>query len=69
MKGYVQVFVNFAQNNKARLFLMAEFAYNNGKNASTSHRLFELNYKYHLYVLYKENVNPYTKSKVANKLS
>ena len=34
---------------------MAEFAYNNAKNASTSHTLFELNYGYHSHIFYKED--------------
>ena len=43
MKGYLRMFVNFKQNNWARLLLMARFAYNYAKNASTSHMPFELN--------------------------
>ena len=38
---------------------MAKFAYNNVKNASTGFTSFELNYRYHLWVSYKENLNPY----------
>ena len=37
MEAYLQAFVNFKQNDWARLLLMAEFAYNNVKNASTGH--------------------------------
>ena len=47
---------------------MAEFAYNNAKNASTGHTSFELNYGYHLWISYKKDVNLYSKSKSANKL-
>ena len=43
MEAYLQAFVNFEQNNWARLLLIAEFAYNNAKNASTSFTPFELN--------------------------
>ena len=43
MEAYLQAFVNFEQNNWARLLPMAEFAYNNAKNASTGYILFELN--------------------------
>lgn len=48
---------------------MAKFAYNNAKNTSTSHRPFELNCGYHSHVSYKENINPHSKSKVADELS
>ena len=48
---------------------MAKFAYNNAKNASTGHTLFELNYKFHLQVLFKENVNPDLRVCFANKLA
>ena len=48
---------------------MAEFAYNNAKNASTDHTPFELNYGYHPRMSYKGNVNPRSKSKSADNLS
>ena len=48
---------------------MAEFAYNNAKNTSTGHTLFELNYHYHPRVSYKEDIDPRSKLKSANKLS
>ena len=47
---------------------MAEFAYNNAKNASSGHIPFELNYGYHPWMLYKDNVNPRSKFKPADKL-
>ena len=47
---------------------MAKFAYNNTKNASTSHKPFELNCNYHPQMSYKEEVHPRSKSKSANKL-
>ena len=37
---------------------MAEFTYNNAKNASTGYTPFELNYGYHPRILYKEDVDP-----------
>ena len=48
---------------------MAEFAYNNAKNTSTGHTLFELNYGYHPWILYEEDVNLHSQSKSADKLS
>ena len=40
IKAYLQAFVNFEQNDWARLFPMVELTYNNAKNASTSHTSF-----------------------------
>ena len=48
---------------------MAEFAYNNAKNASTSHTPFKLNCKYHSYAFYKKNLDLYLKSRIVKKLS
>lgn len=48
---------------------MAKFAYNNVKNINISYILFELNYNYYFYMLYKKNVELYFKSKSKNKLS
>ena len=48
---------------------MAEFAYNNARNASTGHIFFKLNYRYHSHILYKKNFNPRPKLKTAEKLS
>ena len=48
---------------------MAEFAYNNTKNASTGHTTFELNFGYHLWMSYEEEVDPRYQSKLADKLS
>ena len=48
---------------------MAEFAYNNAKNASTGHTPFELNCGYHSWVFYKEDLDPRSKSKTAKELS
>ena len=48
---------------------MTKFTYNNAKNASTGHTPFELNCGYHLWMSYKDNVDPCSKSKSANKLS
>ena len=48
---------------------MAEFAYNNAKNSSTGHILFELNCGYHSRVFFKEDVDPRSKSRSANELA
>ncbi len=48
---------------------MAEFAYNNAKNASISHTSFELNCCYHPRVFFKEDVDARLRSHSANKLA
>ena len=58
MEAYLRAFVNFKQNDWDRLLPMAEFAYNNVKNASTGHTPFELKCGYHPRMLYKEDVDP-----------
>ena len=69
MEAYFRAFVNFEQNNWARLFPMAEFVYNNGKNASTGHTSFELNFGYHSRMLCEEEVDSRFKSKSADEPS
>ena len=68
MKAYLRVFVNFKQNDWLRLLPIAEFAYNNAKNANTGYTPFKLNCGYHSQMSYKENINPRSKSKSADKL-
>ncbi len=48
---------------------MAEFAYNISKNASTGHTPFKLNCGYHPKVSFKEDVDPRSRSRSANKLA
>ena len=69
IKAYLRAFVNFEQNDWARLLPMAEFAYNNARNASTGHTPFELNCGYYPWMSYKKNVDPRSQSKSADKLS
>ena len=69
MEAYFQVFVNFEQNDWAQLLPMAEFAYNNAKNASTGLTPFELNCGYYPWVSYKKDLNPCSKSRTAEELS
>ncbi len=68
MEAYLRVFVNWKKDDWARLLLMAEFAYNNVKNASTGHISFKLNYDYHPRVFFEEDVDSCSKSRFANKL-
>ena len=69
MKAYFRAFVNYEQDNWARLLPMAEFAYNNAKHASTGYTSFKLNCGYHPRVSYKEDVNSRSKSKAADELT
>ena len=69
MEAYLQTFVNFKQNDWVRLLLMAEFAYNNTKNASTGHTPFELNCGFHPRMSYEKDVDPCFQSKSADELS
>ena len=69
IKAYLRTFINFEQNDWIRLLLMAEFAYNNAKNASTGHMPFKLNCGYHPRVSYKEDLDPRSKSKTMEELS
>ena len=69
MEVYFQAFVNFEQNDWARLFLMAEFANNNAINASNGHTFFELNCGYLSRVFYKEDLDLRLKSKTVEELS
>ncbi len=48
---------------------MAEFAYNNAKNASTSHTSFELNCGYHPRVFFEKDVNLRSRSRSTNELA
>ena len=48
---------------------MADFAYNNAKNANTGHMPFKLNYGYYSRVSFKEDTNFCFWSKTADKLS
>ena len=69
MEAYLWAFVNFKQNDWAKLLLMTEFAYNNAKNASFGYTPFELNCGYRPWMSYKEDVNPRSKFKSADELS
>ena len=68
MEAYLQAFVNFEQNDWARFLPMAEFAYNNAKNASTGYTPFELNCGYHPRISYEEDLNPRSKSRIVEEL-
>ncbi len=64
----LRAIINWKQNNWAKLLPMAEFAYNNTKNVSIGHIPFELNCRFHLWVSFKEDVNPRFKSRSVSKL-
>ncbi len=66
---YLRAFINWEQDNWARLLLMAEFAYNNAKNVSLDHTPFELNCGYFPRVSFKEDVDPRSRSRSAYELT
>ncbi len=69
IEAYLRAFVNWEQDNWARLLPMAEFAYNNTKNASTGHTPCKLNCGYHPRVFFEEDVDPCSRSRSANELA
>ena len=69
IEAYFQAFVNFKQKNWAKLLPMAEFAYNNAKNASTGFTPFKLNCGYYPRVFYEKDLDPRSKSKTTEELS
>ena len=69
MEAFLQAFVNFEQNDWARLLPMAKFAYTNAKNSSISHTPSKLNCGYHPCVSFKENADPRSQSKSVDMLS
>ena len=66
---YLRAFVNYKQDNSARLLPMAEFAFNNTKHASMRYTPFELNYEYHPRIFYEEDIDFNSRSKAADELS
>ncbi len=69
IEAYLRIFVNWEQDDWTKLLTLAKFAFNNTKNASTGHTLFELNCDYHSRVSFKEDVDPRSRSCSANKLA
>ena len=69
MEAYLRVFVNWKQNNWAPLLSIAKFIYNNAKNANTGHKLFELNFGYHLQVFFEDDIDLCSRSCSANELA
>ncbi len=69
MEVYLRAIVNWEQDNWATLLPMAEFAYNNTKNASIGHSPFELNCGYYSRVSFKEDVDLCSRFCSANKLA
>ena len=66
---YLSAFINFKQNDWARLLPMGKFAYNNAKNSSIGHTPFQLNCGYHPCVFFEKDTNPRFRSKSADELS
>ncbi len=69
MEVYLRVFVNWEQNDWARLLPMAEFAYNNAKNTSTDYTPFKYNCGYHPKISFEEDINHCLRSRSTKKLA
>ena len=69
METYLRAFVNWEQDDWARLLLITELDYNNAKNASIGHIFFELNCGYYPKISFEEDVNSRLRSCFANKLA
>ena len=69
MEAYFRAFINYKQDNWARLIPMAKFAYYNAKHNSMGYMSFKLNCEYYQHIFYKENVDPRSRSKKANELT
>ena len=66
---YFRGFINWKQDDWAKILQMVEFAYNNAKNASTNHTPFKLNYGYYPRVFFEEDIDPRSRSCSTNKLA
>ena len=69
MEAYLQAFINFEQNDWAKLLPIVEFAYNNAKNLNTGYMPFELNRGYYPCVFFEKVTNPCLQSKLVDKLA
>ncbi len=68
MKAYLRAFVNWEKDNWERLLPIAEFAFNNVKNASTSHTAFVLNCASYPRVFFEEDVDSHSRSRSPDEL-
>ena len=69
MEAYLRAFVNWEQDNRAKLLSMAKFAYNNVKNVSTGHIPFKLNGSDYSRVSFKQDVDLHSRSRFTNDLA
>ena len=69
MEVYLRAFINWEQNDWARLLPMDKFIYNHAKNANTGHTFFELNCGYYSQVSFENDVNLCSRSCFASKLA
>ena len=69
MEAYLCAFVNWEQNDGARLLPITKFAYNNSKNASMYHIFFKLNYSYYLLVSFQNKCDKHSRSSSTKRLA
>lgn len=68
METYLRLFVNYEQNDQAKILPIVEFASNNINNASTSYMLCEFNCDYLSRISYKKDIDLRSKLKLAAEL-
>ena len=69
IEAYLRAFVNWKQNDWERLLPIAEFAYNNTTNASTSYTSFKLNCSFYPRFFFEDNINSRSRSCSADELA
>lgn len=69
MKIYLQAFMNFEQNDEARLLTIAKFVYNYAKNVNINFTPFQLNCSYHSRMFFEKNIDFCPRLKPVNKLA
>lgn len=69
MGVYVRAFMNCEEDDWSKLLSIAEFTYNNMKNTSINHIIFESNCGYRFRAFYEKNVNPHSQLKSADEMN
>ena len=68
IEAYLQTFINFEQNDWAKLLSINKFTFNNAKNSSNGYTSFELSYGYYPGVSFEKDTNPRSWSNSTDKL-
>lgn len=62
------MFINFKQNNWAKLLQIVTFMYNYKKYIDNSYMFFKLDNDYYYCVFFRDNIDSYSHSKIVDKL-